>query len=91
MAAILRIQWHYDAAQFQAMLVMTGLIVGSIAALVSSWFLQSMLFGVRWGDPMTFIGIGFLLAGVSALPCYVPRAAPHASILSSRSGTNNSR
>jgi predicted permease len=53
-------------------LVFSGLIIGSAVALASAGLLKSLLFGVGRGDPLTFLGICFVLAAAAALACYVP-------------------
>jgi putative ABC transport system permease protein len=34
--------------------------------------LQSLLFEVKAGDPVTFVAVAILLAGISMLACYLP-------------------
>jgi putative ABC transport system permease protein len=34
--------------------------------------LGSLLYGVRPGDPLTFVGVALLLASVAALACFLP-------------------
>jgi putative ABC transport system permease protein len=53
-------------------LTLAGLVVGLVAAVGSTRFLSSLLFGVSPTDPYTFAGISLLLAGVAALACYLP-------------------
>jgi predicted permease len=49
-----------------------GLALGMAASLALSGALESLLFGVTPGDPVTFIGIGTLLLLVAALAGYFP-------------------
>jgi predicted permease len=49
-----------------------GLALGMAASLALTGTLESLLFGVTPGDPLTFIAIGALLLVVAALAGYVP-------------------
>lgn len=49
-----------------------GLLIGFGAALGLGRFLQSLLYGVTPFDPSSFTAVGFVLAGVSALACWLP-------------------
>jgi ABC-type antimicrobial peptide transport system permease subunit len=49
-----------------------GLALGMAASRVLTSALESLLFGVTPGDPVTFIGIGALLIVVAALAGYFP-------------------
>ena len=49
-----------------------GLAVGIPAALLLTRFVSSLLFGVRPGDPLTFAGVGLLLAAVALGAAYLP-------------------
>jgi hypothetical protein len=62
------------------MLAGIGLILGLAVVLVLARFLTSMLYGVSPNDPVTFVGISFLLAMVALLACYLPaRRGPYRS------------
>ena len=50
----------------------TGIAVGLVAALMLSQGLASLLFEVQAQDPITFGGVGILLALVALIACYVP-------------------
>ena len=54
------------------MLAGIGLILGLAVVFVLARFLTSMLYGVSPSDPVTFVGISFLLAMVALLACYLP-------------------
>jgi predicted permease len=49
-----------------------GLALGMTASRALSGVLGSLLFGVTYGDPITFVGMGTLLIAVAAAAGYVP-------------------
>jgi putative ABC transport system permease protein len=49
-----------------------GVLVGSTAALGLSRLIQTMLFDVKPGDPLTFLSVGAILLAVTVLSSYVP-------------------
>ena len=53
-------------------LVAIGLVIGLAAAFALSRFIASQLFGVTATDPLTYTGVGLLLAIVTLIACYVP-------------------
>jgi predicted permease len=53
-------------------LVGIGMAVGLIGALALTRFLASMLYGVSANDPLTYMAVGLLLAGVASLASYIP-------------------
>jgi predicted permease len=53
-------------------LVLVGITFGVAAALGLTRYLQSMLYGVRPSDPLTFIATALLLIIVALLACYIP-------------------
>ena len=53
-------------------LALTGVGLGLVAALLSTRFLASLLFGVTSTDPVSFGGVIFLLLAVVMLACYIP-------------------
>ena len=55
-----------------ARLVFFGLLAGIPAAFVLTRFLSSLLFGVTATDPLTFMGVGLLLALVAVVASYIP-------------------
>jgi len=52
--------------------VAVGLIVGVVGAFALTQLLRGLLFGVSPSDPLTFISLSLLLAGVAALSCWIP-------------------
>ncbi|MCU1263013.1 MAG: hypothetical protein JWO80_5898 [Bryobacterales bacterium] len=53
-------------------LAAVGLALGMVASRALTGTLESLLFGVKPGDPVTFIGMGALLIVVAALAGYFP-------------------
>jgi predicted permease len=53
-------------------LIVVGLVAGVVAAYGATRFLQSLLFGVRATDPLTFAAVCGLLVIVGVLACYIP-------------------
>jgi putative ABC transport system permease protein len=49
-----------------------GILLGLGGALALDRLIQSLLFGVRPGDPATLASVAGLVLGVSALACYLP-------------------
>jgi ABC-type antimicrobial peptide transport system permease subunit len=49
-----------------------GLAIGLAIVFILARFLTSMLYGVSPTDPITFVTITFLLAGVALVACYIP-------------------
>ena len=47
-------------------------MLGLVAALVVTRFLEALLFGVNARDPFTFIGVPLLLLAAALLGCLVP-------------------
>jgi predicted permease len=60
------------AAGEGAIVVAFGIVSGIIGSAVFTRFLQSMLFEVKSSDPLTYVGISALLAGVTLLASLVP-------------------
>ena len=53
-------------------LASTGVTLGLAASFLLTRLIQSLLFGVRATDPITFGAIAFFLATVTLLACYIP-------------------
>jgi putative ABC transport system permease protein len=53
-------------------LVLLGLALGLVASFALTRVLAGMLFGVTATDPVTFVAVFLLLAGVAMLACYLP-------------------
>jgi ABC-type antimicrobial peptide transport system permease subunit len=49
-----------------------GLSIGLVAAYALTRFMQSLLFGVRATDPLTFAAIALLLTAVALAACWIP-------------------
>ncbi len=55
-----------------ARMVVGGAIIGIAGALALSGFLKSMLFGIGPRDPVTFVLVPLILAGVALIAAYLP-------------------
>jgi len=53
-------------------LVLIGMSIGLVAAIALTQSMKALLFGVSATDPLTYAGVGLLLAGVALLACYLP-------------------
>jgi putative ABC transport system permease protein len=53
-------------------LTLLGVVIGLAAALAFTRLMSSLLFGVKAIDPLTFVTVPLLLAGVALLACYLP-------------------
>lgn len=53
-------------------LVLTGLALGMLASLALTRLMAGFLYGVTATDPLTFVGVGFLLIAVALLAGYFP-------------------
>jgi putative ABC transport system permease protein len=53
-------------------LVLAGVAAGIGGALAFTHFLVSLLYGVKPSDPLTFVVVSLVLAGVALLACYLP-------------------
>jgi ABC-type antimicrobial peptide transport system permease subunit len=56
----------------EARTALTGVGFGVVCALALTRAIQALLFGVSATDPLTLLSVAALLAGVSAVACYVP-------------------
>ena len=53
-------------------LVLTGVLIGFVAALVIGRLLSRMLYGVSASDPISVAGAAVVLLAVALLACYLP-------------------
>jgi predicted permease len=53
-------------------LVVSGVLLGIVAALVLTRLLQGMVYGVSMRDPLIFVLVNLLLVVVSLAACYIP-------------------
>jgi predicted permease len=53
-------------------LTLIGVAIGEAGALALSRFLESLLYGVRPTDPLTFVGVSLLLLAVALVASYIP-------------------
>jgi putative ABC transport system permease protein len=49
-----------------------GLLLGSVAAFFAARAMATLLFGIRPGDPLTYVGIAAVLALAALAACYIP-------------------
>ena len=54
------------------LIVVIGLASGLVGAAIITRFFRSMLFDVAATDPVTFLSVSAILAGVAFFACYVP-------------------
>lgn len=55
-----------------AQLIVSGVIIGLLAAFLATRAMQSLLFGVQAADPLTFLIIPLVLGLVALLACWLP-------------------
>jgi ABC-type antimicrobial peptide transport system permease subunit len=53
-------------------MIILGVAIGLLAAAVLTPLMSSLLFGVSATDPLTFVGVGTILAMVALVACLVP-------------------
>jgi putative ABC transport system permease protein len=53
-------------------IVVIGLASGLVGAAIVTGFFRSMLFDVGAADPITFLSVSAILAGVALFACYIP-------------------
>jgi len=49
-----------------------GVGIGLITAFVATRLMASLLFGISAEDPLTFVAIALIIAGVALVACFVP-------------------
>jgi putative ABC transport system permease protein len=54
------------------LLAIAGVALGSVAALLLTWLMANLLFGVTATDPLTFAVIALLLTLVALAACCAP-------------------
>jgi putative ABC transport system permease protein len=54
------------------MLILTGVVIGLIAALALTRFMSGLLYDLSARDPYTFVAISLLLVAIALLACYIP-------------------
>jgi predicted permease len=54
------------------MLVMAGIVAGTIGAMAVTHLMTAFLYGTKPMDPLTFVGVPLLLGGVALLASYIP-------------------
>jgi FtsX-like permease family len=54
------------------LLLAVGTVIGTLGALAMTRTLASFFYGVRPTDPVTFVAVVVILAGVAFLACYIP-------------------
>ena len=53
-------------------MTLIGIFIGLLAALGLTRLMANLLFGVSATDPLTFVGVGVILAIVAMAACYLP-------------------
>ncbi|MBV9759421.1 MAG: ABC transporter permease [Acidobacteriaceae bacterium] len=69
-ASALQVQWSIVIRTLA--LATGGMIGGAVTSLALARWLNGLLFGVSYGDPMTFAGAAAILLGVAVLAGYLP-------------------
>jgi ABC-type antimicrobial peptide transport system permease subunit len=55
-----------------ALIIASGLTVGSVTAIAVGRLVRDFLVGITPSDPVTYVGVSILLAGVAFLATYIP-------------------
>jgi len=53
-------------------LALVGIVIGAAGGFFATRALRKLLYGVGSGDPLTFVAVALVLAGVTALASYIP-------------------
>ena len=53
-------------------LLVIGLVLGVVVALFAARVIDGLLFGVTPHDPVTFLGVGAIMAAVGIIACWIP-------------------
>src|SRR5262249_23630220 len=53
-------------------LILGGVALGLLAAIVIAQLMRSLLYGVRWSDPLTFASATLFIVAVTLAACYIP-------------------
>jgi putative ABC transport system permease protein len=53
-------------------LALAGIAIGTVLAFTLMQIVKSSLYGVSATDPLTFLAVAVLLAGVALVACYIP-------------------
>jgi ABC-type antimicrobial peptide transport system permease subunit len=72
-----------------ARLALVGVVIGLLAAFGLTRLMATLLYGISASDPLTFALVAVALFAIGLLACYIPAAAPCASIPWSPFGTND--
>jgi ABC-type antimicrobial peptide transport system permease subunit len=75
----IRMSLGADSARVQRMvlweggvLLVVGLVLGVTGALVGTQLIRGLLFGVVPQDPLTLLGVAFIMAAVGIAACWLP-------------------
>ena len=55
-----------------SVLTLIGIVCGLVLGGVMGLGLQSLMFGVSWNDPFTFVSVTLLFIAVAAMATYIP-------------------
>jgi len=53
-------------------LALAGVVLGIVSALALGRVLQSLLYGISAGDPLTFVSVSIIAVVMAWLACYLP-------------------
>jgi len=54
------------------LLTMIGILCGLLLSFVATRVLSGLLYGIKPGDPLTFVTVSLFLAAAAFISCYVP-------------------